>query len=92
MIAQRYETKHEDSGRLDNSEAERFVARAIKVTGRAQANAVLTMGLSKGWRFRCNSGDEVALWVPVTGETATTYTLTNAALWRAIKNRDASLT
>lgn len=90
-MVEKYETKHEPSGRLGNTPEEQYVTRAIKASA-ATASATLTLGIAKGWRFSCLSGDEVKLWLPGSGETATTFTLTNAALWRAIKKRGVSLT
>ena len=90
-MVQNYETKHEPSGRMGTTPEERYVTRAIKASV-TTANPTLTLGIAKGWRFRCLPGNEVKLWLPGSGETATTYTLTNAALWRAIKNRGVSPT
>ena len=91
MMTQRYETKREPSGRIGTTPEERYVARAMAASI-ATANATLTLGIAKGWKFRCRPGNEVAMWLPGAGETATTYTVTNAALWRAIKNRGEGLT
>lgn len=88
---ERYETTHEPSGRIGNTPEEQYVARAMKASA-TTANATLTLGIAKGWKFRCAPGDQIKMWIPGAGKTATTYTLTNAALWRAIKNRGVSLT
>lgn len=81
----------EPSGAMGNTPEEQYVARAMKASA-TTANAVITLGIAKGWRFNCRPGDVVALWVPASGATATTYDFRNAALWRAIKNRGVSLT
>ena len=85
-------TTHEPSSKLGNTPEERFIARVLAATSAEQAGAVVRMGKSKGWRFRCLVGFVVKLWAPPTGKVATTYTVTNATLWRAIKNRGLSLT
>ena len=85
-------TTHEPSGKLGNTPEERFIARVLAVASAEQAGAVVMMGKSKGWRLHCLPGNVVKLWAPPTGATATTYTVTNATLWRAIKNRGLSLT
>ena len=82
---------HEPGGKLGNSPEEKFVARAAKAS-KGSANPVITLGMSKGWRFSCRPGNIVALMQPGAGTQAVTYTFVNAALWRAIKNRGASLT
>ena len=88
---ERFETKHEPGGKLGNTPEEQYIGRAGRAT-KITANSVVTLGVSKGWKFRCKPGDTVALWLPGSGEKAITYTLTNAALWRAIKNRGIGLT
>ena len=90
-VTERVETKREQGGRLENTPEEQYVARAAKATA-STASATVTLGLAKGWKFRCGTGNEVALWLPGSGMAAVTYTLRNADLWRAIKNRGVSLT
>ena len=87
----RVEVTREPSGRLGNTPEEQYVARAAQAMA-STASATVTLGLAKGWKFRCRAGDEVALWLPGSGTTAVTYTLRYAALWRAIKTRGVSLT
>ena len=82
---------HEPEGRLGTSLEDMYISRALQTT-RATANAVVTLGVAKGWRYACKPGDLVRLWIPGSGQRATTYSLTNAALWRAIQNRGLSRT
>lgn len=88
---ERFEVTHEPSGALGSTEEERYIKRAMQATA-TTASAVLTLGIAKGWKFNCRPGDVVAMWIPASGATATTYDTKNAALWRAIKKRDESLT
>lgn len=91
VIEERTVTTREPSGVLDNSEDERYVALMAKASD-AATSATITLGVAKGWRFRCKSGDQVDLWAPVKHDgTAMTYSLRSAALWRAIKKRGVSL-
>lgn len=85
-MIERTETIREPGGRLGANEEELFVARAARATS-STANAVITLGLAKGWKFRSGLGSEVAIWLPGAGEKAVTYTLRNVELWRALKNR-----
>ncbi len=80
----------EASGVLDKSENERFVQRCTMATD-LTAQATVTLGLAKGWRFRCLPGNFIDLWAPAIWKPIT-YTLRSAALWRAIQNRGISLT
>jgi len=82
-------TRHEAPGLLGGTPDEQFVRRAA-ICLEATANVIVTMGLSKGWRFRCLPGDFVDLWAPAVWKPVT-YTVRNAALWRAIKKRGVSL-
>ncbi len=83
--------KYEESGKLGATPEDMYISRVLQTT-RATANAVVTLGVAKGWRYACKPGDLVKLWIPGSGQRATTYSLTNAALWRAIQNRGLSRT
>ena len=88
---ERFDVTHEQAGTLGSTEEERYIKRAMQATA-STAFAVLTLGIAKGWKFNCRPGNVVAMWIPASGATATTYDTKNAALWRAIKKRDESLT
>ncbi len=82
---------HETEGRLGSTPAEMYISRALQATV-ATANTIATLGVAKGWRYACHPGNLVKLWIPGDGKRKETYSLTNAALWRAIKNRGLSRT
>lgn len=84
-IERQYE---EPSGVLGNSAEERFVKRCAMVTAYT-ANPILTAAIGYGWKFEALDGQTVKI-IPPFDPARTrlvTYTLRNAALWRAIKYR-----
>lgn len=91
MITEITNVTHEAETRLGHSPEDRYITRALRAS-RATANVVVTLGVAKGWRYACKAGNLVKLWIPGSGSRTVTYSLTNAALWRAIKNRGLSLT
>ena len=83
-------TRVETPGTLGNSEAERYVRIAMLAEG-DRISVVITLGLAKGWKFRCLLGNYIDLGEPTADGRPVTWTFKNAALWRAIKTRGIDL-
>lgn len=74
---------------LRNGDEERLVRLALLAKAE-NAGATIALLQAKGWRFRLLLDSHIDLWVPTKWKPVT-WTIRNAALWRAIDKRGISL-
>jgi len=83
-------TRIHTSESLGDGLEERYVRLAL-LANAERAQIIITLGLAKGWRFRLLVDDHIDMWAPSENGRPVTWTIRNAALWRAIKKRGVSL-